>query len=167
MLGDYAAKLAFKDAQPTEKENEQTAMLMSHLGPPDDYRDSSYEDLIRRHSHADHLIAFYTSVAVLKVTSTPVRNIRPGEPAMYDVQAHDGRNLFTCYLDPIWRTKQPECLDFVVIGLKEGAKSVALMLLENVNGVHYRANWAWKLSQHLTIPEWMDQKPVQKLIVWG
>ena len=86
---------------------------------------------------------------------------------MYDVQSHDGKNLFMCYLDPIWRAKQPDCLEFVVIGLKKGARSVALMLLENVNGVYYRVNWAWRLAQYLTIHEWMDQKPVQKLIVWG
>jgi hypothetical protein len=171
MLGDYAAKLALKDTQPKERsvaeEKEQMSTLMSHFSPLDGYQNSSYKGLLSRHSHADHLIAFYTSVAALKVTSVPLRNIRPGEAAMYDVQGQDGVNLFTCYLDPTWRAEQPENLEFAVIGLKEGAKSVALMLLENVDGIYYRANWAWKLSQHVTIQQWMDQKPVQKLIIWG
>jgi hypothetical protein len=157
ILGDYAAKLALKDAQPTEKsvveENERISTSMSHFSQPHDYRDSSHKDLIPRHSHTDPLIAFYTSVVALRVTSAPLRNIRPREVAMYDVHGHDGRNLFTCYLDAIWRAKQPESLEFIVIVLKGGAKSVALMLLENVDRVCYRANWSWKLSQHLTIQE--------------
>jgi hypothetical protein len=44
---------------------------------------------------------------------------------------------------------------------------VALLLLEEIDGIHYRVNWNWKLSQHLEIKDWMAQDPVQKLIIWG
>jgi hypothetical protein len=68
-------------------------------------------------------------------------------------------------MDPAWRDKQPESLEFVVTSLKERGKVVVTMLLENVDGVYYRVNWAWKLSQHLSIEEWMNQSPIQRLIV--
>jgi hypothetical protein len=171
MVKDFAKKQALKEPEPTEKsvaeENERISKLMSHLDPPKNYQELHYKDLISRQKHPDHLIAFYTSVAALKVPSSLDRNVGPGATLPYDVKGRNGDTLFSCYIDPAWRDKQPECLEFVVTGLKEGGKVVALMLLENVDGVYYRVNWAWKLSQHLSIKEWMDQSPVQKLIVWG
>lgn len=160
-----------KKPEPTEKsmseEDKRMSRLMSHLDPPDSCLELHYKDLISRQKHPDHLIAFYTSVATLKVSYSEARNIRPGATLPYDVKGSNGVTLFSCYIDPAWREKQPESLEFVVIGLKEGGKGVALMLLENVNGVYYRVNWAWKLSQGLSIEEWMDQSPVQKLIILG
>ena len=171
MLGDLVKKQTLKEPEPTEKslaeENERVSRLMSHLNPPDNYQELHYKDLISRPEHPDHLIAFYTSVAALKVPYSAHQNVKPGTTLPYDVQARNGDTLFSCYIDPAWRDKQPESLEFVVIGLKERGKAVALMLLENVGGIYYRANWAWKLSQHLSIKEWMDQSPVQKLIIWG
>jgi hypothetical protein len=83
------------------------------------------------------------------------------------VQDPDGKRLFSCYIDPAWRSNQPEYLEFVVIGVKEGGKGVALLLLEEIDGIHYRVNWNWKLSQRLEIKDWMAQDPAQKLIIWG
>ncbi|EXJ72525.1 uncharacterized protein A1O5_03671 [Cladophialophora psammophila CBS 110553] len=171
MLGDLMKKQTLKQPEPTEEsmaeENERVSRLMSHLDPPGNYQELHYKDLISRHEHPHHLIAFYTSVATLKVPYSAHQNVEPGSTLPYDVQGRNGDTLFSCYIDPAWRDKQPESLEFVVIGLKEGGKAVVLMLLENVGGIYYRANWAWRLSQHLKIKEWMDQSPVQKLIIWG
>ena len=179
IVNDYVKKQAKKKPEPTEKniaeENERISKMMSHLDPPKNYQELRYKDLMSRQNHPDHLIAFYTSVAALKVSHSASRNFEPGATLPYDVKGRDGDTLFSCHIDPAWRDKQPESLEFVVIGLKEKGglsmketeKAVALMLLENVDRVYYRVNWAWRLTQHLTIDEWMDQNPVQKLIILG
>lgn len=170
MLGSLIKEQSL-ETEPTEnsvaEENERVSRLMSHLNPPDKCQELHYNDLIARHENSDHLIAFYTSVAALKVSYSAHQNVEPGATVPYDVQARNGDTLFRCYIDRMWRDKQPDSLEFVVIGLKERGKAVVLMLLENVGGIYYRANWAWKLSQHLSIKDWMDQSPVQKLIIWG
>ena len=135
MVKDFATKEGPEGARPTEKsvaeEKERISKLISHLHPPNNYQELHYKDLISCQKHPDHLIAFYTSVAVLKVPSSAERNVRPGATLPYDVKGRNGDTLFSCYIDPAWRDKQPESLEFVVTGLKEGGKVVALMLLEN------------------------------------
>jgi len=179
IVNDYVKKQAQKKPEPTEKsvaeEKERISKIMSHLNPPNNYQELHYKDLMSCQNHPDHLIAFYTSVAALKVSYSASRIVGPGATLPYDVKGRNGDTLFSCDIDPEWRDKQPESLEFVVIGLKERGgislkereKAVALMLLENVDGVYHRVNWAWKLSQHLSIDEWMDQSPVQKLIILG
>lgn len=95
------------------------------------------------------------------------QKIKAGTTTQYDVIGQDGVKLFDCFIDLKWRAKRPKCLEFAVLGLKEGRKGVALMLLDNVDGVYYRVNWEWKLSQHLRVATWVCQDPVQKLIVLG
>ena len=141
--------------------------LMSHFEPPDDYLELQHEDLIANSKRPDHLIAFYTSVAELQVVLSEAEIIKPHATAQYDVMGRDGRRLFECRVDPAWRQKQPDNLEFVVIGLKESRKEVTVMLLENVDGIRYRVNWEWKLSQHLSIEKWMNQSPIRKLIYLG
>src|SRR5205085_934014 len=117
--------------------------------------------------HPNHLIAFYTSTTTLKVSFSEGQRLTPGVTTQYDVKGNNGVKLIECHIDPAWRETRPESLEFVVMGLKGGRSGVALMLLENVGGVYYRVNWDWRLTQYLSVERWMDQNPVQKLIVLG
>src|SRR5437667_9539277 len=71
-----------KKPEPTEKsmkeEDERISRLVSHLDPPGNCLEPHYGDLISRQKHPGHLIAFYTSVATLRVSYSVARNIRPG-----------------------------------------------------------------------------------------
>ena len=172
LLGNMMKKQALGQTQPTkeseEQEKECIARLMAQLEAPEDYQNVDCKGQLRQHTYPAHLVAFYTSVASLKVPLSPNQKAEQGSAALdYDVHDRDGQRLFSCFIDPAWRSSQPEYLEFVVIGVKEGGKGVALLLLEEIDGIHYRVNWNWKLSQHMEIKDWMALDPVQKLIIWG
>jgi hypothetical protein len=171
LLGNMMRKQALGQTQPTkeskEQEKECITRLMAQLEAPDDHEQVNFKGQLRQHTCPEHLLAFYTSAASLKVPFLANQKTEQGSALDYDVQNRDGQRLFSCYIDPGWRSNQPEYLEFVVIGVKEGGKGVALLLLEEIDGIHYRVNWNWKLSQHLEIKDWMAQDPVQKLIIWG
>jgi hypothetical protein len=154
-------------AESEEHGKECKARLMAQLEPPEDYTEVNCKDVVSRHPYPEHLLAFYTSVAYLKVPFSADQEVEEGSALNYEVLDCDGQRLFNCWIDPAWREKQPEYLEFVVIGLKETGRSVALILLEEVDGVHYRVNWNWKLSQHVEIKDWMALDPVRKLVIWG
>lgn len=171
LLGNMMRKQALGQTQPTkeseEQEKECIARLMAQLEAPEDYQQVNCKSQLRQHTCPGHLVAFYTSVASLKVPFLANQKAEQGSALDYDVHDRDGQRLFSCFINPAWRSNQPEYLEFVVIGVKEGGKGVALLLLEEIDGIHYRVNWNWKLSQHLEIKDWMAQDPVQKLIIWG
>lgn len=171
LLGNMMKKQALGQTQPTkeseEEEKECIARLMDQLEAPEDYQQINYKSQITQHANPGHLIAFYTSVASLKVPFAANQTAEPGSALEYDVQDRNGERLFHCFIDPAWRTNQPEYLEFVVIGVKESGKEVALLLLEEIDGIHHRVSWNWKLSQHMEIKDWMAQDPVRKLIIWG
>ncbi|PQE16155.1 hypothetical protein CJF31_00009146 [Rutstroemia sp. NJR-2017a BVV2] len=170
LLGNMMRKQALGQTQPTKESDEQEkeciARLMAQLEAPEDYQEVNCKSQLRQHTCPGHLVAFYTSVASLKVPLLASQKAEQGSTLDYDVHGRDGQRLFSCFIDPAWRSNQPEHLEFVVIGVKEGGKGVALLLLEEIDGIHYRVNWNWKLSQHLEIKDWMAQGPVQKLIIW-
>jgi hypothetical protein len=171
LLGNMMKKQALGQTQPTkeseEQEKECITTLMAQLEAPDDYEQVNCKGQLRQHTCPKHLLAFFTSAASLKVSFLANQKTEQGSALDYDVQDPDGKRLFSCYIDPAWRSNQPEYLEFVVIGVKEGGKGVALLLLEEIDGIHYRVNWNWKLSQRLEIKDWMAQDPAQKLIIWG
>lgn len=148
-------------------EEEARTKLVAQFQPPDGHLLLVHSDVLLNRKSASHLIAFYTSVATLTVSSTPARSVENGLAHPYDVQGKSGISLFSCHLDLAWRAKQPDRMTFAVIGFKPGKKRVGLMLLEKVNGIFYRVNWAWKTSQQLDIEVWINQDPVQQLIVLG
>jgi hypothetical protein len=103
----------------------------------------------------------------LKVAFVTNQKTEQGSTLDYGVHDHDGQRLFSCFIDPAWRSNQPENLEFAVIGVKEEGKGVALLLLEEIDKIHHRVDWNWILSQHLEIKACMALDPVQKLIIWG
>jgi hypothetical protein len=171
LLGNMMRKQALGQTQPTKESEEQEkkciTKLVAQLEAPDDYEQVNCKSQLRLHMCPKHLLAFYTSAALLKVPFLANQKTEQGSVLDYDVQDRDGKRLFSCYIDPAWRSNQPEYLEFVVIGVKEGGKGVAVLLLEEIDGIHYRVNWNWKLSQFLEIKDWMAEDPVQKLIIWG
>jgi hypothetical protein len=171
LLGNMMRKQAQGKIQPTEEskaqEKESKDRLLAQLEPPEDYNQVNHKTRIQHHPHPDHLLAFHTSVTSLKVPYEATQKAEPGSTLTYDVLDRQGQRLFSCCIDPAWREKQPETLEFVVIGIKEGGKAVALLLLEEVEGIYYRVNSNWKLAQYMDIGDWMEQDPVQKLVVWG
>jgi hypothetical protein len=171
LLGNMMKKQALGKTETTEetqeKEKESKARLMAQLEAPEDYAQANYKSQIQHHAHPDHLLAFYTSAASLRVPYEPTQKAEPGVALTYDVQDGQGQRLFSCCIDPAWRANQPEKLEFVVIGVKEGGKALSLLLLEEVDGICYRVNSNWKLSQYMEIREWMEQGPVRRLVVWG
>lgn len=143
--------------------------LLYQLVPPSDHLNRCYKDLISQHDHTNQLLAFYTSVASLQVSyssSAPHRE-KPGETLPYEVESSNGSRLFTCELDPMWRATQPERLEFIAIGFPDYGRDLALMLVENVNGICYRVNWDWTTWQTISIEDWMNQDPIQKLVILG
>ncbi len=171
LLGPMMKKQQLGKTQSTKESEEQEkqciAKLMAQLEAPEYYQQVEFKGQLNQHPHPAHFLVFYTSVAKLKVPFSANQKAVQGSALDFDVQDKDGQRLFGCCIDPAWRAKQPEHLEFIVIGLKEGGKSVVLLLLEEIDGIHYRVNWNWKLSQYMEVKDWMAQNPVQKLIIWG
>lgn len=162
-----------------QHERERDALLLQ-LRPPANWSDISYTSILSHYKKPSHLIAFYTSVATLKVARVATRAFAPGSAHVYGVTGKDDEGLFPCYLDPKYReAKKGEDFEFAVVGLRPGGRQVMLMLLNrdgdadagaggrgNVS-IYYRSNRAFNASQLLYVEDWQRQDPKQKLVILG
>jgi hypothetical protein len=142
------------------------ARILEQMKPPPNTPKLVFKDILRQPRVQSHLLAFYTSLATLKIDekSSEVWATRKNgqQPLRYNVRDSGGEFLFEVYLDAQWRENRSEKHEFIVVGL--GVSELTLMLVEQDDRVYRRANC--KLCK-LDVAKWMDQQPVQKLITLG
>jgi hypothetical protein len=87
---------------------------------------------------------------------------RMEQSLLYKARDNLGKDLFEIYLDADWRGSRSNEHEFIVIGLEDSR--LTLMLIEQDNGVYQRVNCSLRFAS-LTAERWIDQRPVQKLII--
>ena len=118
------------------------ARILEQMKPPPNTSKLVFKDMLRQHKVQSHLLAFYTSLATLKIDEESSKMWTTGRKQLqslrYDVRDSGGERLFEVYLDAEWRQNRSNKHEFIVVGL--GVLELTLMLVEQDNRVYQRAN---------------------------